>query len=131
MESRLRATEIERPLRPHGPRKRGPIVNGSRPYALWRVANISPVVNLSGFIKYELNDPPLVIAPYAGLVDPDSENFAKGKLTMKIATNAHADDRLTVKSTGTERGRSRALEMSFSTVASELARFLGARVQPL
>ena len=48
---------------------------------------------------------PVLVDADATIIDPDSVNFDTGRLTVKISTNAHADDRLTIRNQGTGAGQ--------------------------
>jgi hypothetical protein len=62
-------------------------------------------VNLGGTITYHANAPALVLASGATVSDADSSDFNGGKLTVSIATNADAADRLAIVNQGTASGQ--------------------------
>ena len=74
--------------------------NGSNPQ-IWGLENKAPEIQLSpvnsryaeswGFVNYSR---PANIASNARIIDPDSDNFNKGKLIVRITDGGDADDRL-------------------------------------
>lgn len=80
----------------------------SRPQFKWvnvQRTDGSPIIQLGGLASYRENSPPIAIAPGARVSDPNSFNFDGGKLTVAIAANAAAEDRLSVLNQGTAAGQ--------------------------
>ncbi|MGF1676594.1 MAG: putative Ig domain-containing protein, partial [Rivularia sp. (in: cyanobacteria)] len=70
---------------------------------VWVLENQSPEIKLSSYIANfkEINSfnnysQPQFIEPNAIILDRDSDNFNKGKLTVRITNGGHPDDRLSI-----------------------------------
>ncbi|MUG95782.1 tandem-95 repeat protein [Scytonema sp. UIC 10036] len=62
----------------------------------------APVMSLPGtYYYYTENAPAILIAPTATVTDPDSLNFANGKLTVGFSHNGTTNDRLAIRHQGT------------------------------
>lgn len=69
-------------------------------------ANIAPVIDgIADSVLYSEGGAPAVMAPTATVVDPDSSNFASGKLTVSIAVNGQPTDRISIQHTGNGEGQ--------------------------
>jgi hypothetical protein len=62
--------------------------------------NDNPVITLSGAITYTENDAATTLAKTATVLDVDSADFNTGKLTVTIAANANANDRVAIRNDG-------------------------------
>ncbi|MEH2078867.1 MAG: Ig-like domain-containing protein [Nostoc sp.] len=66
--------------------------------------NDSPIISLPGTNPtYIENDPAIFIDPGANVLDPDSQNFDSGKLTVHFSNDGTADDRLIIQSNTTNK----------------------------
>ncbi|MBN3943305.1 DUF4347 domain-containing protein [Nostoc sp. NMS9] len=66
--------------------------------------NDSPTISLPGTNPtYTENDPAIFIDPGANVLDPDSQDFDSGKLTVRFSNGGTADDRLIVQSNTTNK----------------------------
>lgn len=64
-----------------------------------------PTIALGGGLTYNENQAPRILASTATLFDPDSPTFETGKLTVRVAANAAAGDRLDIQSVGSDIGQ--------------------------
>lgn len=64
-----------------------------------------PVVDVVGNLDYTEGDPPTVIASFASVTDPDTANFAGGKLLIDMASSGTTSDRFLVRNEGTGIGQ--------------------------
>ncbi|MGE3817834.1 MAG: DUF4347 domain-containing protein, partial [Isosphaeraceae bacterium] len=63
--------------------------------------SVAPTVTLPGGpASYTLGDPLAILDASATVADPDSADFSGGTLTVRVATNATANDRLEVQDSG-------------------------------
>ncbi|MFN6440948.1 MAG: DUF4347 domain-containing protein [Nostoc sp. DedSLP01] len=66
--------------------------------------NDSPIISLPGTNPtYTENTPAIFIDPNATVVDPDSQDFDSGKLTVSLSNGGTADDRLIIQSNTTNK----------------------------
>ena len=69
-------------------------------------ANVAPVIGLfDTAISYTENAVPVVLDSNATVTDSDSANFATGKLTVRLTSNAQPTDRLAIRHQGTGVGQ--------------------------
>lgn len=64
-----------------------------------------PQLGLSGILTYTEQTAPVTLASSATVSDIDSTNFGGGHLTVAVATNGTANDRLFIQNNGTEAGQ--------------------------
>ncbi len=64
-----------------------------------------PLLDVTGELDYVVGDPPTPIVNFANVTDPDTANFAGGKLTIDMASSGSIDDRLAIRNEGTGAGQ--------------------------
>jgi hypothetical protein len=70
-----------------------------------QAVNTPPTIVLGGNLNYIRGGAAVFIAAMGTVTDPDSANFNGGRLTVQIAANAEATDRLRIVNQGTGLGR--------------------------
>jgi hypothetical protein len=60
--------------------------------------NDKPVLTLSGSLGYKHDSAAVALAPFAGVADVDSDDFAGGRLRVRITDGASTSNRLTIGS---------------------------------
>jgi len=58
------------------------------------------IASFGDAITYTENDPPLPISSTVTVTDPDSPNFALGRLTVRFTAGGRPEDRLTIRTSG-------------------------------
>jgi len=91
-----------------------------------------PVIgSFGGAVTYTENAPPVSIAIAATLTDPDSPNFATGRLVVKFTANGQAGDKLLVRPLGNVTVSGNNVLFKGQLVGQLVGRFAGGTVSPL
>ncbi|MFO1003627.1 MAG: hypothetical protein U0936_25115 [Planctomycetaceae bacterium] len=71
-----------------------------------RAINDAPIISaFETAVRYQENDPPIVLDTDATISDWDSSDFSGGKLTVEVAVNAQTTDRLGIRNAGNVAGK--------------------------